>query len=229
MKNYYILLIIGALVLLTGCKKNNGAPDFHYDYFGLEEGRYIVYDVMDIVHDDQASLKHDTSWYQLKTVWKDEYIDDQGRTAREFWRYTRDSITGVWELQDVWTGIIDGIRAELIEENQRTIKMVFAPTSQKLWDANTYNPDPEYECYYRDIHGDTTINGNVFDTTCVVEIHSQASLIDSVHLYETYAKGIGLVNKHTKDVHFQFDTGLGVWFLDQGKELYYTFVSAGFE
>ncbi|MFT5860907.1 MAG: hypothetical protein ACI865_003023 [Flavobacteriaceae bacterium] len=229
MKNYYVLLIIGSLVLLGGCKKTNNAPDFHYDYFGLEEGRYIIYDVMDIVHDDQAAIKHDTSLYQLKTVWMGEYIDDQGRVGREFWRYTRDSSTDPWVLADVWTGLIDGIHAELIEENQRKLKLVFSPTAQKLWDANVYNPDQEYECYYRDIHGDTTINGTVFDTTCVVEIYSQSSLIDSVHLFETYAKGIGLINKFSKDIHFQFDTVSNVWFLDQGNEFYYTFVSAGFE
>lgn len=228
MKNYYVLLIIGSLVILAGCKKNNTPPDFHYEYFGLEEGRYIIYDVTDIVHDDDAAIKHDTSVYQLKTVWMGEYVDDQGRTGREFWRYTRESVTGVWVLKDIWTGLIDGIRAELIEENQRKIKLVFAPTSQKLWDANAFNPDQEYACYYNDIHGDTTINGNVFDTTCIVEIFSQSSLIDSVRLYETYAKGIGLINKYSKDIHFQYDSIVG-WFLDKGDELYYTFVSAGFE
>ncbi|MFT5780113.1 MAG: hypothetical protein ACI837_003074, partial [Crocinitomicaceae bacterium] len=220
MKNYSVLLVICALILLAGCKKNPD-PDFHFDYFGLEEGRYVVYDVVDITHDD-ALNQHDTVEYQLKTYWAGEYIDDQGRTAREFWRYTRDSITGAWEFKDIWTGIIDGIRAELIEENQRRIKLVFAPTLQKLWDANAYNMQPVLECYYRNIHQDTLINGTNFESTVVVEQDNFNSLIDTVRMYETYAKGVGLVSKYSKDIHFQYDSLVG-WYLDKGNELYYNY------
>jgi hypothetical protein len=226
MKSYPILLVIAALLLLGGCKKNP-EPDFHYDYFGLEQGRYVIYDVIDITHDD-ALDQHDTVLYQLKTYWAGEYIDDQGRTAREFWRYTRGTPTGAWVLQDVWTGIIDGIRAELIEENQRKVKLIFAPTLQKMWDANAYNMQGELECYYRDIHQDTIINGTSFPSTVVVEQENSNSLIDTVRMYEMYAKNVGLVYKYSKDIHFQYDSIQG-WYLDIGKELYYNYVTTGFE
>ncbi len=229
MKNYFLLLALGTILLLNGCKKKNAAPDFHYEYFALEEGRYVIYDVMNVVHDDGATIKHDTTYSQLKTVWKGEYIDNQGRTAREFWRYTRDSTAGVWVLKDVWTGIIDGIRAELIEENERVIKLIFAPTLQKLWNANAYNQQSELECFYRDIQSDTTINNINFDPTVTVEIKTQNSLIDSVHFYEVYAENIGLIYKHKRDVHFQYDTLAQTWFLDQGTELYYEYISSGIE
>lgn len=229
MKNYYLLLALGSILLLNGCKKNNSDPDFHYDYFALEEGRYVIYDVMNIVHDDGAVIQHDTSIYQLKTIWKGEYIDNQGRTAREFWRYIRDSDSASWMLQDVWTGIIDGVRAELIEENQRVIKLIFAPTLQKLWDANAFNQQSELECFYRDIHSDTTFNGVSFDPTVTVEIKTQNSLIDSVHFYEIYSENIGLIYNHKKDIHFQYDALSQSWFLNEGTELYYEYVSSGIE
>jgi hypothetical protein len=229
MKNYQLLHVICSLILLAGCKKNPD-PDFHFDYFGLEEGRYVVYDVVDITHNYGDQIPHDTSVYQLKTYWAGEYIDDQGRTAREFWRYTRDSITGAWEFKDIWTGIIDGIRAELIEENQRRVKLVFAPTLQKLWDANAYNMQPELGCYYRNIHQDTIVNGVYFESTIVVEQESNIpnSIIDTLRMYETYAKGVGLVSKYSKDIHFQYDSLVG-WYLDKGNELYYNYVTTGFE
>ena len=221
-QKYFPLLVV-LITLSTGCKKEP-LPLFHREYFGLSEGKYVIYDVMEITH-DQALLQHDTVNYQLKTIWGEIYIDNEGREAREFLRYTRQSSSDVWVLKDLWTGIIDGIRAELTEENQRTVKLVFAPTLSKEWDANAYNPSAELECYYRDIHADTVINSTKIDSTLVVEQDDFVSLIDTVRMYEMYAKDIGLVYKHFKDNHYQFSSSEVV----NGRELYYEYVSSGIE
>ncbi len=221
----FSVLIISCISLLTlvGCKKND-PPKFHWEYFGLEQGRYVIYDVMDIEH-DQALGKHDTSIYQLKTVWGDTIIDNEGRVAREFIRYKRSDASAPWVLTDVWTGIIDGIRGELIEENQRKVKLVFAPTLAKVWDANAYNMLGEMQCYYRDIHQDTIINNYILDSTVVVEQEEFVSLIDTVKKYEVYAKGIGLVGKFYRDNQYQFGNSEVVL----GTESFYKIVSTGLE
>lgn len=222
---YYFLLVLSVTFLLA-CKKQAPAPDFHYDYFGLEQGRYIIYDVTEITHDDAIAV-HDTAYYQLKTYWADTFIDNSGRIAREYWRYTRSTDQYPWVLQDVWTGIIDGTHGELVEENQRKIKMVFAPTLLKSWDANAYNMSDELDCFYRDIHKDTVVGPTSFDSTLVVEQASSYSLIDTVRKYEVYANNVGMIYKHYRDIHFQFNNG--ALFLDVGTEKYYSFVSTGFE
>jgi hypothetical protein len=200
------------------------APQFHFEYFGLEEGRYIIYDVLEVEH-DEALLMHDTTRYQLKTVWGDEYIDNEGRSAREFTRYKRDSVNGVWVFSDLWTGVYDGIRAEMIEENQRIIKLVFAPTLAKEWNANAFNMLGDLPCYYRDIHDEATVNNVSFDSTLVVEIDEFESLIDTVNIYEMYAKNIGLIYSHHVDNHYQFGSTVVV----NGIEIYYNYVEHGFE
>lgn len=219
----YFTVLALATFLVMGCKKDP-APQFHREYFALSEGNFVIYDVTEIDH-DQALALHDTSNYQLKTVWGVPYIDNEGREAREFLRYTRSTPAASWMLQDVWTGIIDGIRAELIEENQRKVKLVFAPTLSKEWDANAYNALAEQDCYYRDIHKDSTINGNFIDSTLVVEQDEFISLIDTVRQFEMYSKNIGLVYKYFKDNHYQFSSSEVV----NGKELYYEYVSSGIE
>lgn len=224
-QHYYLVLLLFALTLL-GCKKDIPI-DFHFEYFGMEQGRYIVYDVTEITHDD-ALNQHDTSIYQLKTYWADTFVDNEGRTAREFWRYVRPSENDPWQLQDIWTGVHDGIRAELVEENQRVVKLVFAPTQNKQWDANAYNMGEEQICFYRDIHSDTTINNVFFDPTLVVEQDQFNSLIDSVHRYEMYAKGIGMILKYERDLHYQINNQSQIY-LNEGTERYYRFVEAGFE
>lgn len=219
----FTIAITFTLVIITSCKQEP-APEFHFGYFGLEQGRYVIYDVVEIDHDHAIGI-HDSTVYQLMTVWRDEYIDNEGRTAREFYRYTRPTSSDTWVFSDLWTGVYDGIRAELIEENQRTIKLVFAPTLSKQWDANAYNMGEELECYYRDIHNDTTINNYKFNSTLVVEIDQFNSHIDTVKKYEMYAENVGMIYKHFVDNHYQFNGPEVI----MGKEIYYTYSSHGYE
>lgn len=222
---FYVSLLILATALFS-CKKNP-VPEFHHEYFGMEEGRFVVYDVIEIFHDDDLN-QHDTVIYQLKTYWADTFVDNEGRTAREFKRFVRATENDAWVLQDIWTGLIDGIRAELVEENQRVVKLVFAPTQNKEWDANAFNLNAEQICYYRDIHSDTTIDNVNFDPTLVVEQEQFNSLIDSVHRYEMYAKGVGLIYKYDRDLHYQVNAQ-SQFYLKNGSERYYRIVSTGIE
>lgn len=225
-KNFYYFGIFGLLLAFASCQKNI-EPDFHHEYFGLQEGRFVIYDVVEIVHDD-ALNQHDTVIYQLKTIWADTFIDNQGRVAREFKRFVRPTQNDPWVLQDLWTGLIDGIRAELVEENQRVVKLVFAPTQNKEWNPNAYNLFNEETCFYRDIHGDTIIDNTTFDETLVVEQEQFNSVIDSVHRYEMYAKNVGMILKYERDLHYQLNNQSQIY-LNEGTEKYYRFVSTGIE
>jgi hypothetical protein len=219
--------LIGIFTLafvLLGCKKPT-TPNFHKEYFGLQTGRYVIYDVTQITHDTALNPAHDTITYQLKTVWSAEYIDNEGRTASEFRRYTRATANDPWVLSDIWTGIIDGIRAELIEENQRMVKLVFAPTLSKEWDINAYNTMPEMNAYYSDVHIDTTINGTTFDSTIWVDQERFYSLIDTVRSFEVYAKHVGLIRKFEKNNQYNFADSEP----QTGREVYYNYVEHGFE
>tara|TARA_B110000285_G_C15076718_1_gene591176 strand:- start:782 stop:1462 length:681 start_codon:yes stop_codon:yes gene_type:complete len=222
-KLYPILLFTFTFVGLVSCKKTP-APDFHYKYFGYEQGRYVIYDVLDITHSTEAIIEHDTSRYQLKTVWGDLYVDNEGREGREFLRYFRDSSIGSWNLIDVYYGVYDGIRAELVEENQRKIKLVFAPTSSKAWDANIYNLEEALECYYDKIHQSYSVNGSSFDSTLIVEQADEVNFIDTIRKYEVYAKNVGLIYKYSKENDYQFQS-----IPDNGKEYYLTYVTHGLE
>ena len=223
LSKHTILACISLLVLFA-CKKSEPTPSFHYEYFGMQEGRYVIYNVVEIDHEDDFDI-HDTVYYQLKTVWDQPYIDNEGRRASEFHRFKRNNDTEDWVLVDVWTGIIvDARRAEMIEENQRKVKLVFAPTSQKIWDANAYNMLGELESYYEDIHKSATVGGVYFDSTVTVEQGEELNFIWDIRIYEKYAKGVGMIEWFYKvNDHQGSDT---VW---KGKEIYYTFASTGIE
>ena len=112
---------------IAACKKQVDPPSFNYDYYDLTFGRFIEYDVLEINHDVDQTVQHDTLRYQLKTVIGDTVIDNEGRIARKFIRYKRSNSNSNWAQTDLWTTIIDQNRAELVEENQRVIKMIFVP------------------------------------------------------------------------------------------------------
>ena len=227
MVRLYISLLVLLIVAFVSCKKQDAAPQFHYDYFDLTQGRYIDYDVMEINHDVDQAVEHDTSYYQLRTLIGDTAIDNQGRIARKFFRYKRPNSAGTWELSDVWTALITENRAELIEENQRIIKLVFAPTISKEWNPNSFNMYPEQTFYYGDIHEPYTLGALFFDSSLVViQEENEPNLIEYKKQYEVYAKGIGLVHKYFKDLTIaNFDT-LNV---QKGQELFYTCFAYGIQ
>jgi hypothetical protein len=102
-------------------------------------------------------------------------------------------------IHDVWTAIIDGSRAELVEENNRVIKLVFAPDETDEWNMNAYNTLEELECYYSNINQPYTLGWNTFASTVTVEQEEFNSFIDSRRKYEVYAKGIGMVHKYFRE------------------------------
>jgi hypothetical protein len=227
--NYYrihISLILIGLMGIAACKKQVDPPSFNYDYYDLTFGRFIEYDVLEINHDVDQTVQHDTLRYQLKTVIGDTVIDNEGRIARKFIRYKRSNSNSNWAQTDLWTTIIDQNRAELVEENQRVIKMIFVPNIGEEWNANVFNMFPELNCYYRDIDVNQKIGAKTFESTLVVEQEDFFSMIDHRRKFEVYAKGVGLVYKHYRDLTI---AGFDTLDVQKGKEMYYKCTNFGIQ
>lgn len=223
--NYFILLSCSS-VFLFSCKKNNqiSAPELHKSYFDITQGRYIEYEVLEINHDENALIQHDTLRYYLKIQIEDTLIDNIGRINNKYVRYKKSNLTDSWILSDVWTTIIDGNNAEIVEENQRIIKMKFPVDGFTNWNANVFTNLSSLECFYEDLHKARTINGLAFDSTVRVNQGSDRNLIRYYKKYETYAKGVGMVEKYYKDLNISnFDT-LNI---SSGKELYFKPIDFG--
>lgn len=220
-------LFCTATLLAVSCKKDKPSTNLNLNYFGMTEGRYVVYDVMEVIQDFDID-QNDTVRYQLKTYWADTFVDNEGRIAREFIRYTRENSTEPWTLSDLWTGYIDdNTRAEIVEENQRVIKAVFRPSFSKIWDANAYNQMEELELTYSDIHIPFNANGTNFDSTIVIVSDIEPSLIDTTTHEFVYAANIGLVEKNIRSRQFQLNSQ--GFYLDKGNEIFYRFIETGFE
>ncbi len=191
----------------------------------MTEGRFVEYKAMEIHHDDESGI-HDTSTYMLRTVVGQIYIDNAGRVGRELRRYTSFDDGVTWQILDVWSQFRDNFRAELVEENQKIIKLVFAPSTDKTWNINAFNTLQAKQAEYGEIHEAFSLNGLTFDSTLTVIQDDFFSLVDLRRQSERYAKNIGLVEKYHKDLIIEnFDTLNPI----KGHELFYQVVNYGIQ
>jgi hypothetical protein len=219
----YFLFLSAALVV--SCRQQVDPPEFGFEYFGLEEGKFVRYEVTEIFHDAAVNV-NDTNKYILKTLVGEPIIDNEGREANKVFRFSYDIETEELIDQRVWTGIIADSRGELVEENQRIIRLVFAITAAKTWNIHAFNTMEEERAEYNDLHLPKNIAGNQLDSTVTVKYEDFFSLVDYIVKYDIYAKHIGLVQRSYKDLTIQnFDT-LNI---TKGTEIHYRLLDWGEE
>jgi hypothetical protein len=219
---YKYLSLIFVLTVVFSCKKKTDIVNLHFDYFGVHEGRYIIYDAKEIAHLSNGTS--DTIRYQLKTIIGDTVLDNSGRIGHKYYRYKRNNSAENWNLSDVWFIILTDNRGELIEENERIIKLVFAPTDSKTWNGNAFNTTPEMEYSYEDIHTSMNINGIQVDSTLKVVQEDVFNLIQWRKKSEIYAKNIGMVKKHYQHLNI---TNFDITNISTGKELFLEMIDYG--
>jgi hypothetical protein len=223
---FFLIAAIGSSLLLNSCKKKlvNSNQFLYTSYYELKSGKFVEYDVMEVNHDENAAIQHDTSYYKLKCVIEDTFTDNAGRLAYNYVRYKRLSSSESWVQSDLWSTIVFNNKAELVEENQRIVKLVFPASEFTIWNANQFNSDVKLNCNYAELHKSKVINGFSFDSTLVVEQEDKRNLIEFKRKYEIYANRVGLVKKYYKDLQISnFDT-LNI---KSGKEIFMTLTNFG--
>lgn len=218
-----ILFLLAISITVIACKKDDNGIVYGYQYFPADSGKYVVYDVVDIIHDDLSAV-HDTDYYQIKEVIGEEDIDLEGETFNKMYRYKRESDTLNWWLKDVWVVKKSNQSVEVVEENDRVIKLAFSISYDQYWDCNALNNEDAEQCYYRNIYEPRTVGINEFDSTVVVEHSDNLNAIEYMRFYEIYAANVGRVQTVNKDLEISSSDTLTVL---KGTELFYTAVSWG--
>lgn len=190
-------------LILNSCKKDPSTKiNFHYDYFPLTEGSWIIYDADSVVYDDFKETI-DTFSYQIKEVVDTHFVDLEGDTAFVLFVYKRLADTLSWQSYKTWSVNVSAGKAEKVEDNLRFIKLVFPVSENKTWEGNSFfNPDQdELECYddwdyqYKNLHEKNDSLGNSFDSTITVLQVDEQPLTNKDFSMEIYAKKVGLIYK----------------------------------
>ena len=209
-----IILTICFVALLTACKTETQQLNLSkgYDYFPIDSGFWTIHEVDSIVYDNFIG-EVDSFTTQVKEVYGESFMDNEGNMARLLYRYVRYEQTESWDniVPIVWYALLDttnkqqGIR---MEGELRHIKLVFPIRTGKTWLGNGYYFRFDYDgislpaCRslewpyeYEETTEMYMLNNLVFDETVSILQKDCEDGIDKVYSTERYAKGVGLIEK----------------------------------
>ena len=196
--------------------------DVGYGYFPGEVGSWIIYDVDSTWWDDFTVPSTVRNYnYQIKEVIESTFLDAEGRETFRWERYKRDTVTDPWVIKDVWMANKTATTVEMVEENERFIKLIFPVKLLKIWDGNSTNTIEEWDYQYTEVDVPRTIGGLSFDSTLVVSQQDYNPWIYYDFFEEYYAKNVGLIYK--KGIHWEKDDASFSWDVDYKGGFEYTF------
>lgn len=170
------------------------------DYFPTDSGLTRIYQVDSAYWDDFTGSSGMIS-YQIREVQAGTFTDLQGRPAVRIERFRSDS-AGNWTIDRVWSAVRTTQRAEVTEENNRIIKLVFPPDEDSFWNGNAYNTLTE-ETYRYTRFGPDTAAGQTFpETAKVLQGDEQGNLIELRYGSEIYARNTGRIYRKRVDLEF---------------------------
>lgn len=210
-------------ILLVSCKKETvtSYSEPLTDYFPLETGKYITYQL-----DSTVTVSFGTQFvvnsYQLQDRVEEKITDNNGREGFRINRYIRLNSNQGWTPYMVLMAIPSRNSIEYYENNLRYIKLMAPIREGFSWKGNayidTYSNDlgvtylDGWDYTYDSMHAPLTINDVTIDSTITVserdEFLGQDPSIpgtlygEKTYAVEKYAKHIGLV--YREFIHWEY-------------------------
>ncbi len=202
LKRYYLFLSV--LFFSTSCKKDSVLPDSpSYNYFPVESGKWVEYDVDSIYHGENDNNNDDSVYsfhFQIREEIDSTFYNGQGQATQILIRYKRESITDSWTLVSVWTQNLNLAGAYRVEENISYHKLAFPINTTITWNGNDANREGEELYTYQDFHTPATVGGIGFDSTLSVLQREDDNYIERIYGMEKYAAGVGMIFKQRDDL-----------------------------
>lgn len=183
-------------------------------YYPMEEGRYRIYQIDSLVY-DEYNCNTVRSRFQVKEVTGAAIMDGEGAKAHRIKRYQRDTENDPWVLMGIWTEKLEDQQIQRVEDNQRTIKVVFPVKQGATWDGIVYirrdtlvplrggaiDLYKDWDNFEYGPVGQTyidTLSNQVYDDAVQITQVDKTNNIERRYAKEVYAKGIGLVYKEMR-------------------------------
>ncbi len=209
MKITFKLFFILILLFSISCTKEKAIIDkidFHYNYFPIDTGYWIMYQVDSLVWDDFTE-EHYHYKYQVLELFESKFYDSEANEAVRIERYQKLNDTTDWIISDVWFANLYANSAQKVEENIRYVKLIFPIKENAKWNGNAFNQLQNEEYTYSSIHTPLTISNFIFDSTLTVKQNYKHNLIEELDKYEIYACDVGMIEKYHKDLTKNIVTG----------------------
>ena len=224
----YLISSFLVVLLLASCKKDaNFTTDSIHDYYPLQVGKYITYNLDSTVFLNFGQTISDLTviHYQAQYVVDAQITDNLGRPAYRINRFLRTDSTQPWTPDNVFVAVPTQNSIEFVEDNLRFLKLMMPIKQDFSWPGNSYLPTNPYSSYqfsdadfmngwnytYDSIAMPLTINGLTIDSTLkVAEIdytNNDPSLpgtqfAEKTYSAEKYGRGIGLI--YREFIHWEY-------------------------
>jgi len=194
MKNSHGFWSVISLLLVLGCEppENTLRRGAGYDYFPLETGRYIEYEVREVRYDVTSSVPRKLT-YLLREVCGQPFIGTTGIEQFPLERYKKSRPEAPWTLDSIWIAYRLPDRAVRVENNIAFVKLAFPLTDQSTWNGNLLNAKAE-EIYQARFGVPFPARSDFPESLTVVQ-RRDSSLVSFYKRNEVYAPGVGLVYK----------------------------------
>lgn len=200
--------LVVLLLFIFSCSKSE-IEDFDleagYDYFPVEIGKFVEYEVDSIVYDPLE--RTDSSHSFVREIIVDTLHDNTNAVVYRIERFERKSPQEAWQIKRVYTASRSETQAFRTEENLKLIKLVFPVRSGRDWKSTVFIPDntivsirgesvelfKSWESKILSTNEAETINGLEFPAVTTVSHADSDNLLEKRFVLEKYAKGVGLV------------------------------------
>lgn len=165
-----------------------------YNYFPVNIGHWVVYNVDSISYNDFTG-EVDSFKFQMKEYVESVFADNEGNETYRLERFYRPDDTSDWVLKNVWAINLTASNAQKVEENIRIVKLVFPVESGTKWNGNIYNNLGSQTYEYQNAGSTFQIGGFTFDSTVIVSQKDELTLISEKYEQEVYATQVGMIYK----------------------------------
>ncbi len=210
-----VLLSVGAV--FTACNKpDDFKPLTHNDFFPLQKGKYIIYDV-DSFLVVSFGQKDTTIKGQAKYVTDSSFTDNSGRKTYIIGMYYRRNAASPWVYENTFSATSTATAIEFTENNLRFIKLSSPVKEDFSWKGNSYLPAVPYPTYgfslfnafdwdytYANVLQPYTVNSKTYDSACVVNEEDSYDgdstnikrVYSRVFSQSAYAANIGMIYRN---------------------------------
>jgi hypothetical protein len=228
---YVLAAVLALVVTITSCKKTlppPGSPLTSY-FIGLQVGKYITYR-MDSLNFYFYGQSDTITSYLAKDSVEKKTVDNTGAPAWLVTRYLSDTSGSFWTPSMTYIVSPSNPAIDVTENNLRFVKLAFPMDLGYSWTGGTYLPYNPYQDFflysdynnltmsswnyqYTAVDQDFTVdNGQTFPKATTILLNADstnipifnADMFGSVTYWsETYAKGVGMIYRHTEMYEYQ--------------------------
>ncbi|MBL4707382.1 MAG: hypothetical protein JKY48_02955 [Flavobacteriales bacterium] len=209
MKQIGVLFLLFTLLTLA-CKDDDTTLPEEFvglQYLPLKVGQESIYKIDSIIYNEFTGGV-DTIRLQLRELVYESILDAEQRKAFEIGIYQRANDTLEWRLIRVIRKTRTASKYELLDNNQRTVPLIFPVSMDKKWDVNSLNATAEVEYLYKSVNESLLLNGVNYDSTLSVIQLDEENLIERQFAEEKYALGFGLIYRRDLNIETDFDNNI---------------------